>query len=266
MTMRTVTLKQFGFLLENKGRHIFLAGLVMTLVLSVPTSLSAQRANASISGTIADSSGAAIPGAKVTAVASATGASSSAVSDAAGFYVLPNLAIGAYSLRVEKEGFQAYVQEGIVLEVDRPLTVNPTLQVGKMTQSVTVTGEASQVNTRTGTVNYEITTTMTRDLPLNGRNVLQLMNMAPDVTAFPSSTTHPQGGPFVQSASRPEDGMLISSAAGGVATPVSSIWMVGLMKIRTPRCLIFFLTLMPFNSSVWTPAATPQSLVVAGEA
>ena len=213
--MRTVTQKRFGFIWEHKGPHIFLAGLAITLILSVPSSLLAQRANASISGTIADSSGAAIPGAKVTAVANATGASSSAVSDAAGFYVLPNLAIGSYSLRVEKEGFQSYVQQGIILEVDRPLTVNPTLQVGRMTQSVTVTGEASQVNTRTGTVNYEITNTMTRDLPLNGRNVLQLMNMAPDVTAFPASTTHPQGGPFVQSASRPEDGMLISSAAGG---------------------------------------------------
>jgi hypothetical protein len=210
-----MTPKQLGFLLENRGRNILLAGFVITLVLALPSSLPAQRSSANISGTVVDSSGAAIPGAKVTVVASATEARSSAVADSTGFYVLPDLPIGSYALRVEKDGFQTYVQEGIVLEVNRPLTVNPTLQVGRMAQSVTVSGQASQVDTRSGTVNYEITATMARDLPLNGRNVLQLMNMAPDVTAFPSSTTHPQGGPFVQSASRPEDGMLISSAAGG---------------------------------------------------
>lgn len=179
------------------------------LILAAATDLPAQRTSATISGNVADASGAVVPGAKVTATATATGALTRAVSDASGFYVLTNLAPGTYRLRVEKSGFQSYLRQGIILQVDRAVTVNVQLQVGSPTQSVTVTAAESQVNTRSGTLSYEITTKMAQDLPLNGRNVLQLMTLAPDMASLPSA------GPFIQSASRPEDSTLLAAADGG---------------------------------------------------
>ena len=86
---------------------------------------------------------------------------------------------------MEQAGFRPYVREGIILEVDRPVTINVSLQVGTQAQSVTVTGAAPQVDIRTGELNSVITGSMAVDLPLNGRNVLQLMALSPDVS--PSS-------------------------------------------------------------------------------
>jgi hypothetical protein len=137
-----------------------------------------------------------------------TGAVTRAVSDAAGFYLLPNIPPGTYDLRTEKTGFQSYIQKGAVVEVDRPVTLNIALSMGNATQSVTVTAAPPQVDTRSATLNYEITTRMATDLPLNGRNVLQLATLAPDVSPGPSSGLQ-------QKASRPEDANLYTSADGG---------------------------------------------------
>ena len=100
--------------------------------------LIAQLTTATISGTLADPSGAVVPNALVTAVEMSTGVTTRAEANSAGFYVLTNLSPGQYRVRVEKPGFQAYVQEGIVVEVNRPVTVNISLQLGAATQTVTV--------------------------------------------------------------------------------------------------------------------------------
>src|SRR5579872_2087718 len=82
-----------------------------------PFALTAQLTTATISGTLADPSGAVVPGALVTAVETSTGVTTRAESNNAGFYVLTNLAPGQYRVRVEKPSFQSYVQEGVVVEV-----------------------------------------------------------------------------------------------------------------------------------------------------
>ena len=182
--------------------------VLLLAVLSIPGPMFGQQTTASLSGTVTDLSGAIIPEAHVTATAAATGATSSALSNREGFYILTGLLPGVFSLQVEKAGFQRYAQSNIVLQVDRPATINVSLTVGSLTQTVTVTGAADQVNLRSQTINYVITSKMITELPLNGRNVTQLIAVAPD--AGPTG-----GGNFYQNATRPEMSVLPGAANGG---------------------------------------------------
>src|SRR5262249_37713981 len=144
-----------------------------------------------------DPTGAAVPDAQVTALQTATGTAIKTQSNFNGFYLLPNVPAGSYTLRVERIGFQVYIQEGIVLQVDQSATVNVSLKVGSQAESVPVTGEPPLVDARTQTLTTVITPEMARELPLNGRNVLQLMALSPDVS--PGGTRC-----FAQGAARPE--------------------------------------------------------------
>jgi hypothetical protein len=186
--------------------HICRVGL--TFALFAHGLLVAQRTSSNISGAVSDSSGAVIADAKVTVTETTTNTSSVTVTNQAGFYVVTNLAPGDYTLRVERSGFQSSLQKGIVLVVDQSATVNVSLQVGSQSDLVTVEGQASQVDVRSQTVSTEITPGMARELPLNGRNVLQLLALSPDVS--PNS-----GTVFRQFATRPESGNIMVSASGG---------------------------------------------------
>src|SRR5215469_1741693 len=124
--------------------------IAASLCLTMP--VLAQRNTAAISGTATDPTGAMVPGAQVTAIQTSTGTISRAQSNEAGFYQVLNLAPGVYSLRVEHAGFQAYIQEGIVLQVDQSATVNVILKVGSQADSVTIMGEPPLVDVRTQTV------------------------------------------------------------------------------------------------------------------
>jgi hypothetical protein len=140
----------------------------------------AQRTNGRLSGVIADTSGAVVPEASVTATSVTTGAAYKTVSDIGGFYLLNNLAPDEYRLEVEKQGFRTYVRGGIILGVEQGVTVNIELTLGKVTESVNVAATPTQVNTVSSTIATEVTPEMAVALPLNGRNVLQLMAVAPD--------------------------------------------------------------------------------------
>jgi len=181
--------------------------LAVAVLLCFSTVIFGQRNTAAISGTTTDSSGAVIQGAQVSAIQTSTGNTNRTRSNDSGFYQLPNLPAGAYTLRVEHAGFQAYVQEGIVLQVDQAATINVALKIGNLTESVTVTGEPPLVDVRTQTLTTVITPQMTGELPLNGRNVLQLMTLAPDVSPGGSRC-------FAQGASRPESTVTFVSASG----------------------------------------------------
>jgi carboxypeptidase family protein len=102
------------------GRICLLGAL---LVGSAAVSLvAAQLTTTAISGTLTDTTGATVPDAAVTGVETSTGATARASANSEGFYVLSGLAPGQYRLRIEKDGFQAQVQEKLVLEVNRPVT------------------------------------------------------------------------------------------------------------------------------------------------
>ncbi|MGH9327842.1 MAG: carboxypeptidase-like regulatory domain-containing protein, partial [Terriglobia bacterium] len=162
---------------------------LLTYVLSAVISLSCvpafgQRTAAAVSGVVRDPSGAVIPGARVTAIQVSTGARTAVQTNASGFYVIPNLPPSGYRLLVEKVGFEAFEQTGITLVVGQAASVNVTLTLGKPTQRVTVSGQPPLVNTRTQTLSYAITPQFTEQLPLNGRNILQLTALAPDTSTF----------------------------------------------------------------------------------
>ncbi|MGH7486844.1 MAG: carboxypeptidase-like regulatory domain-containing protein, partial [bacterium] len=167
----------------------------------------AQRTTASVAGAIIDTSGAAIPGAHIVIKSLTTGVERTLESNDLGYYVVTALPAGPYSLSVGKTGFQTQTVPQLVLEVDQNATINITLTVGAVTEAVNVTDVATAIDTRTATLNTVINQKQISDLPLNGRNILQLMQLTPGTL---------QGtGTFNQSATRPETGSQMISASGG---------------------------------------------------
>ena len=130
-----------------------------------------------ISGNVHDATGALVPDAVVTATNIGTNQSRSATTDAAGQYVLPLLPLGEYHVRVEKEGFAPFVQQGITLQANSQVQANATLQVRASAEQVTVNSVASLVQTTSSTLVQVVDSQRIADLPLNGRNVLQLLNI-----------------------------------------------------------------------------------------
>jgi hypothetical protein len=141
-----------------------------------------------ITGTVQDSSGLAVPGAEITVTQTDTGLTRSAQSGATGNYSLPSLPIGPYRLEVKKAGFSTYIQDGIVLQVDTAPTIDPVLKVGAVTEQIQVEAAAAMVETHSTGVGQVINQQQVVDLPLNGRQVTQLITLAggavPTVTAY----------------------------------------------------------------------------------
>lgn len=136
------------------------------------------QATAQISGTARDQSGAVLPGVDVTVTQTETGVSRTTVTNETGAYVLPNLALGPYRLEAGLSGFRSYVQTGIVLQVNSSPVINPVLEVGQVAESVSVEANAALVETRSSAVGSVIGTEQILELPLNGRNVTDLIMLA----------------------------------------------------------------------------------------
>jgi Carboxypeptidase regulatory-like domain len=135
------------------------------------------QGTAQIHGTVQDSTGAAIPAADVKATQTDTGVSRSTMTGADGGYVLTNLPLGPYRIDVTKQGFTTAVQSGIVLQVGNDLAVNIAMQVGAVTEEVNVQANAALVETRNLGVGEVVQTQRIVDLPLNGRNVTDLIGL-----------------------------------------------------------------------------------------
>ena len=133
---------------------------------------------AQIQGTVQDATGAAVPGAEVKATQIETGISRTATSGPDGGYVLPNLPIGPYQLEVTKQGFSKYVQTGIVLQVSSSPTVDVALKVGQISEQVSVQADAALVETQATGVGNVMESERILDLPLNGRNPADLIQLA----------------------------------------------------------------------------------------
>jgi len=160
-----------------------LAGIAMVIFLCLVISAARLHAQGygTISGTVTDPSGAVIPGASVIATEVQTGNATTTNSARDGRFVFPTLLPSGYSLSVTAAGFELYSQKGIVLEADQALTINIVLKIGSQTQVVSVSADAPQVDTTTGTLSQVINQDSLNDMPLNGRAAATLVTLVAGV-------------------------------------------------------------------------------------
>ena len=143
-------------------------------------------AGSQVSGVIKDSSGGVLPGVEVTITKTDTGTIRTAFTGADGAYVFPNLPVGPYRLKVVLQGFNTYVQEGIVLQVNTNPTIDVALAVGSVGEQVTVTASAATVETRSTGVGQVIDNQQVTEIPLNGRQATELIFLSGLATSAPA--------------------------------------------------------------------------------
>ena len=153
-------------------REVFV--VVLVLMLGTATAW-AQLATAELNGRVTDSSGAVLPGVTVTATQTATGLVRTVVTDESGSYLISNLPTGPYRLDVSLQGFKSYVQTGLVLQVGATPTVNAALELGSLEETVTVEAAAPIVDVRSAGISAVIENERIVELPLQGRQVTDLL-------------------------------------------------------------------------------------------
>lgn len=158
----------------------------LLLLALLPACLYAQRPTGTVAGVITDASGAVVPRASVTIVNKANQFTSRKVTSGTGVYNASGLLPGMYEVRVETPGFKTHVVE-LKVEVGRVTTANVQLQVGAVTQRVTVQAQAVQVNLTQTALEGIVTGELIRELPLNGRNFLELGQLEPGVQLNPTT-------------------------------------------------------------------------------
>ncbi|MDQ3063231.1 MAG: carboxypeptidase-like regulatory domain-containing protein, partial [Acidobacteriota bacterium] len=153
--------------------------LIVFLFLTV--SVSAQSSTSRITGTVNDINGSAIGGATVTVTNEATGVAFTQVTTNDGVYAFTSLTAGRYTVAVEQTGFKKTVQTNNVLEVSTPLNVDLVLEIGGINEIVTVVSDRETVQTNTATLGNVIDQRTIENLPLNGRNPLNLILQEPGI-------------------------------------------------------------------------------------
>jgi hypothetical protein len=171
------------------SRISFAGALISWLTfMSFLSPLQAQGvATARISGTLTDDSGAVLVGAAVQAKNVEMGSSRSTVTDSGGRFAIADLLIGSYDVRASSPGFDPVVRSGIVFTIGADLVIDFTLKIGQARQDVIVNAQVSRVETQTSAVSSLVSSQQLHDLPLNGRNLEQLILLAPGVSLVPSS-------------------------------------------------------------------------------
>ncbi len=157
------------------NRTLFLGFLMASWLL-------AQAPTGEITGFVLDPTGAAAPDTEVVALHELTGQRFAARANAAGEFLVRGLPSGVYSISAEKEGFKRFTRQGVAVSALRIVRVDVPLEIGAITQSVVITGEAPLVDTRTATVGTLVDDRRIVDLPLNGRNILSFASLIPGVT------------------------------------------------------------------------------------
>jgi len=146
----------------------------------------------SVSGVVKDSSGAAIPGARLTLINTTLKTEFKAASDAQGFYSFPSLPVGHYDLTFEATGFQTEQKTNLAVDTDAALRIDTALQVGQRSEAVTVTESAEAIQTQVETVATHLGDVVSgkqmEALPLNGRSYTDLLAIQPGVTPVTTLT------------------------------------------------------------------------------
>jgi hypothetical protein len=191
---------------------VLLCGLL--LVLSSFTTAWAQAVStAQINGTVRDQGGLALPGVAVTVTQTDTGLTRATVTDDTGSYVLQNLPIGPYRFEAALQGFRTFSQTGIVLQVGANPTLAVTLEVGQIEETVSVQGSAPLVETRNPGIGQVITNQQVLELPLNGRQLTELIFQA-GLASGGASTTAAPGANTLNTGTRNYPTVTIQMAGG----------------------------------------------------
>ena len=215
----------------NHGIIVKLRRSRLTLLLCLLTTAivsPGQNRTSTITGNVRDETGARVPGVGIHAVRVSTGETRTATSDRNGFYRIPSLELGEYEVSATKEGFKTSTHRRVVLELDRQAVVDHALVVGDLAESVLVVGEARVIEAAPSAVSSLVDSTTIEDLPLNGRDYLQLATLQAGVPVARSQSRNINNGYGIQisiAGSRPYqngfqlDGVSLVGYSG--ATPAS---------------------------------------------
>src|SRR2546427_378981 len=224
------------FVLVFCNGSLLMQTLKLCISVFVFSALAFAQITGTISGTVTDSTGAVVPGVNVALKSVEKGITRTVRTDEGGRYRAPELALGSYEISVEAAGFETVVRSGITLTVGREAVVDFTLQVGTITDKITVTGEAPLVQTANATVAALVDERAMRELPLNGRSFADLTSIQPgvasdlEITALGTQAVYTGGGGAARRSidgTKPQqstfllDGMEISTPSEGM--PATSV-------------------------------------------
>src|SRR5690606_27542251 len=207
----------------------------------LPSSASAQALYGQMTGTVTDDSGAAIPGATVTVTNERTGLAFDTVTDETGTYTVRNMPGGTYTMNASLQGFKEYAQTGIPVAPGGIVRINGRLEVGALTESVTVTTEAALLKTDKADVSVDLRPEDVVNMPLNQyRNYQSLMNLVPGATP-----------PVFQNAQTDTPGRALSTNVNGTARNTNTTRIDGAASINV---------WLPHHAGYIAPAETIENV------
>jgi hypothetical protein len=222
--------------------------LLLALSLALVSTWSwSQTQLGTVFGTITDPMGAVIPGAQVTVSSVSTGSKRDAFTDTKGQYYVVGLPTGKYSVRIEKEGFQTEIREGMAISSAAAIAINLALHVGSVPQQVTASADVPTIDSTTSTVSTAISERSLTELPLNGRDLFKAAILEPGVAPTPSSApsllSNGKTGQVSINGMRPSwtnvliDGMDVSDPVFGFSPAGASGLFLGLDEFAEVRVL-----------------------------
>ncbi len=166
---------------------------VLTCLNAFTSTVSAQTTSTTILGAVADSSGAVVTGAKVTATNTKTGVKREVTTSSSGDFSFPLLDVGVYDVTVDAQGFKSEVRRNVILEINEKVRVDFALQVGATTEKVEIVAEAAVLRTDDATLGQTVEQRRVEELPLNNRNLGALAILQPGVQYGPRAGSDGQG-------------------------------------------------------------------------
>lgn len=185
---------------NRKAQRMWRMAVWLLAVFGVITGIPglAQSGRGTLTGSVKDPTGASISGAALTLRETNTGSRYAATASAEGLFTFPELPPGSYTLAITSPGFESYTQIGITVSVGSTTTVNVALKVGSTAQTVTVTSDASQLQTEASDIGTTVPSALIEDLPLqyagSPRNPLQFVQLAPGYSGVDTNSPTSQGG------------------------------------------------------------------------
>lgn len=219
-------------------KKLGMKAMLVLMAIGLFTGVNAQTATvANLSGTVRDPSGAAVPKADVEIKEEGTGATRTAHANDDGFYIFTSLPAGQYTVSTSPSGFKRTVATGVEVHVGENKVLNLDVQIGQVSETVTVTSDAAPVETRSGDVSSLVSERQITELPLNGRNYSQLALIVPGVSPV---TQAGAGGAFAARGTGLDGGVDMSVNGNGSNQNLWTVDGVNNMDVGSNRTLLVF--------------------------